>query len=331
MFRRNRIHPQGSEAYSSHMKRIALLLFLLPSCASACLWVHGTTLDGEARRASGFMVDRELRNAMQGRPLPLIDLRIPDDGDASAADKMETAAVEKVVNGDFLGAIADLEKLEQETLGKYSVAANLGTAYELAGDNEKALKWITAGIGRNADSHLGTEWLHEAILRAKLDAAKRPANAPMPHILNVPERMDKGTLIQAGGKDYSAEQVQKALHYQLHERLAFVKPKDPYVADLLYSYALIEANLGVVEGGLGLLRLSKEYGFPDEALMQLHEKRFESILLFAQIRWWSIVALCVLLFILFLYYAYRRKWFFLSGRAFRAHKEALAKAKAANP
>lgn len=316
------------------MKRIATLLFFLPSWASACLWIHGTTLDGEARRASGFMVDRELRSVMGGRPLPLMDLRIIDDGNANAADKMETTAVEKVVNGDFHGAIADLERLEQETPGKYTVAANLGTAYELAGNNEKALKWISTGISRNADSHLGTEWLHEAILKAKLDAAKRPANSPMPRILTVPERMDKGTLIQVGGKNYNAEQVQRALHYQLHERLAFVKPKDPYVADLLYSYALIEANLGVVEGGVGLLSLAREYGFPDEALLSLHKERFESILLFAQIRWWGILTLSILLFILFLYYLHRRKCFslsfrfFLSSRDYKAHKEALAKAKA---
>ena len=166
------------------------------------------------------------------------------------------------------------------------------------------------------------------------DAAKRPANSPMPRILTVPERMDKGTLIQVGGKNYNAEQVQRALHYQLHERLAFVKPKDPYVADLLYSYALIEANLGVVEGGVGLLSLAREYGFPDEALLSLHKERFESILLFAQIRWWGILTLSILLFILFLYYLHRRKCFslsfrfFLSSRDYKAHKEAMAKAKA---
>ena len=280
------------------------------------------------------MVDRELRSAMEGRPLPLIDFRISDHGNANAADNVETAAVEKVVNGDFRGAIADLEKLEQEAPGKYSVAANLGTAYELAGDNEKALKWISTGISRNADSHLGTEWLHEAILKAKLDAAKRQANAPIPRILNVPERTDKHTLIEVGGKSYNAEQVQKALHYQLHERLAFVKPKDPYVADLLYSYALIEANLGVVEGGLGLLSLAREYGFHDETLLSSHEKQFKSILLFAQIRWWSIVILSILLVILLLYYLHRRKCFalsfrfFSSSRDYKAHKEALAKAKA---
>jgi Flp pilus assembly protein TadD len=40
--------------------------------------------------------------------------------------------------------------------GNYQVAANLGTAYELLGDDENALVWIRKGIERNPDSHYGT-------------------------------------------------------------------------------------------------------------------------------------------------------------------------------
>ena len=102
---------------SVRMRLLALLIFLLPSCVSACLWIHGTTLDGESRRASGFLVDRELRSVMEGHEPHLMDLRIIGD-EMSKSEKEEDAAVEKVVNGDFAGAIADLERLEQHSPGK---------------------------------------------------------------------------------------------------------------------------------------------------------------------------------------------------------------------
>jgi hypothetical protein len=60
----------------------------------------------------------------------------------------------------------------------------------------------------------------------------------------------------------------------LHERLLFVKPRDPYVADLLFSFAVIESNLGTSENALGLVRMAREYGFPDQALLRQHERKY---------------------------------------------------------
>ena len=71
-------------------------------------------------------------------------------------------------------AIELLEELEKKSPGQYAVAANLGTAYELNGDNRKALEWIKKGVERNPESHFGTEWLHVKILEAKIAIEQNP-------------------------------------------------------------------------------------------------------------------------------------------------------------
>jgi hypothetical protein len=71
-------------------------------------------------------------------------------------------------------AVVLLEQIEEEKPGLYVTAANLGTAYELSGDDEKALEWIRKGIERNPNAHERSEWLHVRILEAKLTLKKDP-------------------------------------------------------------------------------------------------------------------------------------------------------------
>ena len=60
-----------------------------------------------------------------------------------------------------------LEAAEAAESGDYAVASNLGTTYELLGDNVKALEWIKKGLERNPKAHGGTEWVHVKNLEAK--------------------------------------------------------------------------------------------------------------------------------------------------------------------
>ena len=57
--------------------------------------------------------------------------------------------------------------------GNARVAANLGTALELKGENEEALKWIREGVIRDASEHDGSEWLHARILDGEDRAQRR--------------------------------------------------------------------------------------------------------------------------------------------------------------
>lgn len=59
----------------------------------------------------------------------------------------------------------EIENLEPN---RYSTASNIGTAYELLGQNEKALQWIKKSVEIDPNSHKNSEWIHVNILEAKI-------------------------------------------------------------------------------------------------------------------------------------------------------------------
>jgi hypothetical protein len=146
-------------------------------------------------------------------------------------------AAKLIRQGKTKRAIEMLESIEKEHPGEYIVAANLGTAYELDGDVERALRWISEGYKRNPDSHLATEWLHIRILEVKRELAKDPAWLDAHSVLDFDFGKDALPVFPAVWGKKGEEAVVSALRYQLHERLAFVSPPDPIVGELLGVYA----------------------------------------------------------------------------------------------
>jgi hypothetical protein len=63
-----------------------------------------------------------------------------------------------------------------------------------------------------------------------------------------------------------------ALHFQLSERMLFVKPEDPVVADLLHSFSRLEAARYSGEGEANLLKLARKYGYRDGTEQTLAER-----------------------------------------------------------
>lgn len=181
-------------------------------------------------------------------------------------------------------AIALLEEVERNRPGRYETAVNLGTAYELNGENAKALRWIVEGVRRNSESHLGTEWLHVKILEAKLALAKDPAWLREHTVLGAdfggegkarrPERLPKDHL----GQEKSLAQIEEALTYQLHERLEFVKSPDPLVADLLFDLGNVLALTRTMEHARAVYQLSLGYDptHDDLVAQRLNHKETEN-------------------------------------------------------
>jgi tetratricopeptide (TPR) repeat protein len=98
-------------------------------------------------------------------------LKAKADGPAATFENRADYASIGIYLGEVPQAIEQLEALEKEKPGESIIASNLGTAYELNGNVEKALEWIKEGIHRNPTDHKGTEWLHVKILEAKLALA----------------------------------------------------------------------------------------------------------------------------------------------------------------
>ncbi len=150
-------------------------------------------------------------------------------------------AVALVFSGKYSKAIDILKGLEARYPGQFRTAANLGTALELAGDNEKALHWIKEGIKRNPEDHGGTEWLHVKILEAKLAIAQNKDWLRTHRVLGVdfgdgylPN--DSSVVIKDHlGNVRTQAEAKRAIEYQLRERLKFVAPPDAVVADLFFA------------------------------------------------------------------------------------------------
>lgn len=150
--------------------------------------------------------------------------------------------------------------------GRYETATNLGTALELAGHDAAALRWIRIGIRRNPHSHAGTEWLHVRILEAKIAAARDPARLREVSIAGV----DFGTddlpalprSLPAGndGEPVTVVNLNSAFRRQLFERMAFVPPEDPVVANLLTDWASLNLAGGPLESAVALYSEAARYG-----------------------------------------------------------------------
>lgn len=207
---------------------------------------------------------------------------------SARADPQDIAAT-TILNGDYDKAISYLTNLESANPGDYNTAANLGTAYELAGDNAQALHWIKEGIQRNPQSHQGTEWLHVMILSAKLAVEKGEIMADTSRLIPLPDTIEADSILNIHGESHKASHVLGALAYQLQERMTFVKPKERWVAECLYSLAVLQAHLYSTDDALDILSLAKSYGFPDSNALAAQRSRFERSIWLATIRSWTVI------------------------------------------
>jgi hypothetical protein len=145
----------------------------------ACLWTYGTDAHGHANEVTDDPA--EYIERLAGNPHDLLERRNRHRDTLAEEVKQggnywsqNAYAVALIRVGEHDKAHDILNRLEKEHPGMYGTAANIGTLYELRGNDVEALKWIQEGIRRNKDAHFGTEWLHAKILEAKLAIAKDP-------------------------------------------------------------------------------------------------------------------------------------------------------------
>lgn len=281
--------------------------------AHACVWVAGTTKDGQHVSVSGVSPLRWLKLSLQRKPHEYAsEQNIASLGD-TALERRNNIAVDMIYRGKAQEAIEELKKIEAENPGEYATAANLGTAYELAGQNENALHWIKEAIRRDPDSHWGTEWLHVDILEAKLQAERNPGFFATHSVLDLDHRQihSKNSEVLAGGVRRSVNEITRALDYQLRERLTFVKSSDPAVASLLYDYAAIQAATHSLESAREFLKMAGDFGYPRSRLDPLLEE-YRDIIATARVRFWAFYGGLIVALIAFTIHAVRRGWIVVS-------------------
>lgn len=176
------------------------------------------------------MKDLELQNtAFRNKGLSKLDYK-----------ELSDYAVLQIKIGDREEGISILEKLHAQYPDEYNIIANLGTAYEIVGNDQKALELLKKAVAINPISHYGSEWIHINLLEQKLGA----------------KQYDK--IINLGIKDFSqwvidksyvfprpADSLKIQIAYQLHERIGFIKAPDSAVGRLVLDFADIVAKTDV--------------------------------------------------------------------------------------
>jgi tetratricopeptide (TPR) repeat protein len=163
-------------------------------------------------------------------------------------------------------AIDVLLALNTQFPNTYQIATNLGTAYELMGDNHHALEWIEKGIALNPQSHSHSEWVHVKILKAKIQANGDPNWFQHHSILGLSFR-EHGLFVNAldfpknnYGQRATLQEMIDHVGRQLHERMVLVPKKDPVVANLLFDLGHLLALEKAHEHGQDILKISQHYG-----------------------------------------------------------------------
>jgi len=185
-----------------------------------------------------------------------------------------------IYTGQYLKAKHIFQDIEQKTPGLYQTAANLGTAYELLGQNDSALYWIKKAVEINPNSHSGSEWIHVKILEGKVKAKGDEKYLWSHSILSLDFGDDK---IPVNKSNLDLQNLSDHLYVQLNERMSFIKPKDPIVAQLLFDLGNVFALTKDATSGLQVYHIAKEYGYTSD----LFEKRlsyFERLQVKADIR-----------------------------------------------
>lgn len=233
-----------------------------PWIMMACLWITGTSLDGDEKQVHGQSYDevyQTITDDSQHRRFATEPLG-PVPAEDAPWDQHSDHAARLVYRGRATEAIALLEALEARHPGEYTVAANLGTAYELAGRPADARRWIAEAIERNPGAHAGTEWLHVRILDAQLALADDPAWLQTHAVLGLdfgPGARPAMPATWPAGQSFRT--TYEALRYELKERMGFVKPPDPIVAELLADFASLVAMEETIEHALPIFRLALDY------------------------------------------------------------------------
>ncbi|MCC6796563.1 MAG: hypothetical protein IT366_15690 [Candidatus Hydrogenedentes bacterium] len=247
---------------------IAVLIVFSSPLFIACIWYHGTAPDGSAKRYEPIFLNSLLVTTHSDEISDMYGEIIASDNRTweKKAKELQSLsnprsrndyAASLIYLGRYEEAIQILLALDKDSEDKsYAVASNLGTAYELSGNNGEALKWIEEGISRDAESHFGTEWLHKAILKAKIEKRDAVFGLTDPFDFGVPKPL------AIDGVSYEPKEVLRAIVYQTAERAAFVKPKDPLIADLFATAGNIAANEMALEPAIAFFELASIYGHP---------------------------------------------------------------------
>jgi hypothetical protein len=192
----------------------------------------------------------------------------------AARSTAELEAFVQVLEGKHTEGITKMRAIEDRNPGENpGLPLRLSLAYEIAGDNRRALEWLSAHIRATPGIKDGTDWLRGAVLSAKIELDRQPDWLQRNHVLAINEKASNaGEFCKVGNRTLSRSDVQTALLHELKERMSYVKPKDPVVADLLYTFALVQNSARSYQSAADLLSLAEQYGYETSSQLRAELK-----------------------------------------------------------
>jgi len=168
-----------------------------------------------------------------------------------------------IVQKKYAEALNLYLNIEKISPNRYSTASNLGTLYELIGENQKAYTWIKKSIGINPESHNGSEWLHLKILEAKI---KNLNDVSGQFLINT----DFGSsgVPQTNLSKEEVDKLAKAVYFQVNERISFIEPKDKIISILLFELGNLVELIGEHENALRIFKSARIYGYNKDILFE---------------------------------------------------------------
>ncbi len=239
------------------MKKTLLLLGLWLAAgrgAFGCINEYHVTLKGnEVHDYAGLprfvrAFDREASRQY----LDTVDLDHPEK---YGFKQQSDIAVQLARLGEYAQSLRMLQGLYRQHPGEYTLAANLGTLYELNGKPDSALFYIKRSMALNPGSHRGSEWVHVRILQAKLNGQKDARWLTQHSILGIGEGAGKDA------PDGETPYVDSIYHitYQLQERIPFTPAPDRLMARLLKEYADLLARELSIESAFTAYQMALVY------------------------------------------------------------------------
>lgn len=151
--------------------------------------------------------------------------------------------------------------IEKTNPNRYSTASNIGTIYELTGENKKALEWINKSLKINPKSHNESEWIHSKILEAKINGEKFYTSD---FILGVNFGNEEIPVTKLNKTEI--DKLYKSIFFQLNERISFIKPKEKIVAILLFELGNLSIIKNDFRNAKEIFEKSKEYGLENDLI-----------------------------------------------------------------
>jgi tetratricopeptide (TPR) repeat protein len=162
-------------------------------------------------------------------------------------------------------ALVILERLIQKYPQEYNIIANLGTTYELIGENKKAVQYIKKGLEMNKKSLMGSDWIHVKILEAKMAMQQNPNWLRENAILG-----KEAISILESKNEEKIKQFIQDLGYQIFERTStqFIQPKEMIIGDLIMFLGDLYKRLEYYKYAIESYKLAEEYTVSKPEVLQ---------------------------------------------------------------